>query len=263
MALPNFFLIGAAKSGTTSMWHMLRQHPQIYMSPVKEPNFFAADARPPRLGRADGGHWERISDLGTYERLFDGIDGERIVGEASVAYLNSVEAPLALRRHCPDAKLVAVLRHPVARAHSQYLMNRAVGWEPLRSFRAALNAEDVRVSNGCSHIYQYRRRGMYAAQLEGYTAWFEADAIRVFLYEDLLGDPQKVMADIFAFLGVDTFTPDVSVRLNSVQAEGGQAVNRSPPRLGRRAPANLMTAVRPDIVSLQERLGRDLTTWLR
>src|SRR4029079_10146943 len=98
--LPNFLVIGAAKSGTTSLYHYLRQHPQIFMSRIKEPRFFALEEDPldwrgPGDERSRG---ESITTLDAYLDLFEAVDGELAVGEASVLYLDHPKAPDRIAR---------------------------------------------------------------------------------------------------------------------------------------------------------------------
>lgn len=124
MTLPNFLIIGAAKAGTTSLYHYLAQHPQIYMSPIKEPNFFALEERCVDF-RGPGDHLYikqfSVTELERYRSLFQGVTHEQAVGEASPLYLYSPVAPARSHRYVPEMKLIAILRHPVDRAYSAFL----------------------------------------------------------------------------------------------------------------------------------------------
>src|SRR5512142_2021892 len=102
MTLPNFLIIGASRSGTTSLFEYLRQHPEIYMSPVKEPMYYWEEGR----GQYDYG----VSTREAYERLFDGVTNERAIGEASPQYLRSPTAPARIAADLPDVRLIATLR---------------------------------------------------------------------------------------------------------------------------------------------------------
>src|SRR5262245_6815872 len=137
--LPNFFVVGADKSGTTSPHLYLAQHPQIYMSPVKEPCYFASEIRPESIS-APLQHHLRVqtkslsallgdgkpvppmgwlaSDWDDYLRLFQSVDGQRAIGESSAAYLWSESAPDNIAARVPDAKIVVILRNPAERAYS-------------------------------------------------------------------------------------------------------------------------------------------------
>ncbi|HEY1419866.1 MAG TPA: sulfotransferase, partial [Candidatus Dormibacteraeota bacterium] len=128
MTLPNFLIIGAAKSGTDSLYGMLGQHPQIYISPSKEPMFFVAEGLPevPYRGPSDREvllRWDSwVNTLEHYESLFGGATVEKAIGEASTWYLYDEGAPHRIKHHVPDAKLIAVLRNPVERAYSAFTM---------------------------------------------------------------------------------------------------------------------------------------------
>ena len=143
MPMPNFLVIGAAKSGTTALYHTLKQHPQIFMSPVKEPHFFAFEGeRPVYCGPGDRELFNPrvVFRLEDYVRLFDGLRAQTAVGEASVQYLMRSDAAAArIRQHIPRAKLIAILRQPADRAYSHYIMLRSQGLERL-SFTQALAA---------------------------------------------------------------------------------------------------------------------------
>src|SRR5580704_17949873 len=133
MTLPNFFIIGAARSGTTALYEYLRQHPQIYMSPIKEPNYFAfygqgIHYRGPRDQELVRSSY--VPSLKAYEAQFSGVAKEIAVGEASPWYLYLPEAPERIRRKVPDAKLAAILRNPVDRAFSAFSVLQLQAREP-------------------------------------------------------------------------------------------------------------------------------------
>ena len=104
---PNLFVVGAPRAGTTSLYHYLRQHPEIYMSPLKEPHFFSHSN--PQSDTV-------VKHQDAYLRLFDAARGEKLRGEASPAYLADPDAPARIKDASPEAKIVAVLREPVSRA---------------------------------------------------------------------------------------------------------------------------------------------------
>ena len=177
MTMPNFLVIGAAKSGTTSLYHYLGQHPQVYVSPVKEPNFFALEGEKPDF-RAPGSE-ERINswsvtDVEAYRALFEGAGEEEALGEASAMYLYSEKAPGRIRHHLPNTKLVAVLRDPVERAYSSFLHLKRNGREPLDDFVEALEAEERRIRDNWEWIWHYKNMGFYHEQLRRYHEAFGA-----------------------------------------------------------------------------------------
>jgi hypothetical protein len=212
MIMPNFLIIGAAKCGTTSLYKYLQQHPQIYMSPIKETNFFASDFvnGKPQLRELDFcyGNTPKISypvtSLEDYQALFAEVTTQKAIGEVSPAYLHRPLAPQRIKRHIPEVKLIAILRNPVDRAYSGYQMQVHNGRET-REFSQNLNRDEI-----------YIKSGFYYASLKRYFDTFDRDRLLILLYENLRRDSIGLMQTIFEFLNVDsTFVPDVSVRHNS------------------------------------------------
>jgi Sulfotransferase family len=218
MKMPNFLVIGAAKSGTTALYEYLKQHPQIYMSWLKEPHFFAFEGEKPYFrgpGDQELYNYIVVDNLGEYLALFQGASSETAIGEASVNYLYLPRACARIKHYLPEAKLIAVLRDPVERAYSSFLHMTRDGREPLNDFAQALRAEGGRIQDGWAPIWHYKQAGFYHAQLKRYYEAFAREQIRVYLYEDLNNDPVSVLLDIYRFLGVDeTFGPDISKRYN-------------------------------------------------
>jgi hypothetical protein len=217
MNMPNFIIIGAAKSGTTSIYNYLQQHPQIFMTDKKETNFFVYENKMPEYywwGSPSESILKSISDLDQYQTLFQGRE-EKALGEASVLYLYDQSAPERIAKYIPRVKLIAILRNPVDRAYSHYMNLRRDGREPHADFLQALQEEQIRKENNWSWDYFYTDFGYYHQQLLRYYELFPNQNIRVFLYEDLVSKPQELLIEIFNFLGVNpTFTPDISFRFN-------------------------------------------------
>lgn len=304
MTMPNFLVIGAAKSGTDALCAYLAQHPQVYVSDNKEPNFFIAEGRPriPFRGPGDREVLTRfdgwVHTLERYQALFDGVTTETAVGEGSTWYLYDEAAPGRIRRHVPDARLIAILRNPVDRAYSAFTMLLRDGRETTADFARALDLEDRRVHAGWELIWHYRRMGLYHDQVERYYHTFGRSQVRVVIYEDFSARAADVTRDLYLFLGVDdAFEPDTSARHNVSMVPkhlGYQRVmlRQSPLKtiakavvptrvrqrvkeklvystLTRPAPipqevrARLVEVFRPDVTRLQGLLGRDLSGWLR
>ena len=218
MTMPNFLIIGAAKSGTTSLYRYLRQHPQIYMTPLKETNFFAYEGQPIDFqwwGKEPKPILESITDLASYQAQFQGVSDERAIGEASPFYLYNSRAPARIHHYIPDVKLIAILRHPADRAFSQYVFLRQLGREPCHTFEEALQEEASRMAANWAWDYSYRDMGFYSVQLKRYLERFEPAQIKIFLYEELSHNAQSLLKKIFNFLEVDeNFMPDTSFRHN-------------------------------------------------
>jgi hypothetical protein len=246
MTLPDFLVIGAQKSGTTSLYTYLRQHPGLCLSPKKEPHFFCGPGggTPPAwtgpvdrvvLGRS-------IFDPARYAELFADA-GDRPTGEMSTGYLVDPAVPARVVAANPEVRVVVLLRDPVLRAYSSWWMWRRSRWDGL-DFAAALAAEDDRLAQGWGWHYAYRRTGMYGEHLTRWRAAVGADRLLAVRSTDLDHDRLETVQRIFAFLGVDpAFVPDVAVvrnvadpeRLRAGRADGpGGPDDRSGPpvRLG-------------------------------
>ncbi len=217
MTLPNFLIVGAQRSGTTAVYDYLRQHSQVYTSPIKEPAFFAREESSPGWRWADGSRVDLpFKGTAAYQKLFRGARGEKAIGEASTAYLHNVGAADRIRAQIPEVKLVALLRHPAERAYSGFLYLRRDGAEPIGDFESALRAEQDRRAENWAPDYHYVERGFYHRQLAPYFEKFPSEQIRIYLYEDLKRDPNGLARDLYRFLGVDErFSPDTSSTRNA------------------------------------------------
>ena len=221
MTLPNFLLIGVPRSGTTSLAHYLRQHPDVYMAPRKESTYWVFDGRPPRFTGPGDEIFARhiISDRREYEALFDGVRHERAIGESSVYYFHQPSALARIEEELPDVKVVVVLRDPIERAYSAFTLLQRDGREVVDSFERALELEEERLRSGWEWAWGYRSASMYAAATADVVRRFGERALFV-RQDDLERDAHGVTSTIFEFLGVDpAFRPDVTARLNP----GGQA----------------------------------------
>ena len=301
MTMPNFLIIGAAKSGTSSLHFYLRQHPEIYMTPDKQTYFFAYEGEEPELpgpGDALEVRSHLVTRVEDYQAEFDGVTTETAIGEACSVYLCDRKAAASIKKHVPDAKLIVILRDPAERAYSSYMHLRREAYEPVADFREALRLEDERIRMKWRHLWHYRSRGYYHRQIEHYLTLFDRSQIRIYLFEDLKRDPQALLKDIFQFLGVDdSFVPDTSVRYNVSGMPRSRTLLRLimrpnaiktalkpllPETLRRRvktfvttsplslrkvplpaeARRDLVAGYRDDILKLQALLGRDLSAWL-
>ncbi len=192
MPLPTFIVAGAQKGGTTTLHNMLGEHPQIHVSRPKELHYFDR-------------HYRKGTDW--YAAAFRPTGEHRAWGEATPIYMYE---SLARRRMCkdlPDVRLVIILRDPVARAYSNYWMNRSKGVEELETFEEAIDAEAERLATASRRVaarYAYLARGLYADQLEALEAAHGRDLIHPLLLTDLTADPTAALSQVFAFLDVDT-----------------------------------------------------------
>lgn len=216
---PNFFLVGAMKAGTTSIANMLAAHPEVFVSPVKEPNYFCSDvvienenARDCAMlkmadvsgqGTVPHVHSGLFRDEKEYLSLFKGWKDEKIGADCSTSYLYSEVAARNIANVAPGAKILMVLRNPVERAFSEFIMNCRIG-VAVPPFAKYLDLEKAQRSHGVVPQYhKYVTAGLYSRQIKSYLEYFPDRQILIMLYDDLKNDPAAFMKQVFNFLGVD------------------------------------------------------------
>lgn len=299
--LPDFLIIGTPKSGTTSLYHYLQQHPQVWMPAVKEPHWFLFDGpEPPRLGgpRDQIRRRELVRSWPAYQALFSACPTGQVCGEASVRYLYSPQACAAIHRRLPEVRLVLILRNPVDRAYSAYCRDRVHGAELCGTFADAIADGPRREREGwLTGIYQ--QLGYYARALAPWIETFDRSRIRIYLYDDLVADAPALIRDLYRFIDVDDgFLPDLNQRFNvtgtirnpmwrfiwrgtrelrsylmpvvpmALRGRLFEVASRLPVRKHRAEPldpalrARLIETYRDDIEALAALLGRDLDAWL-
>ncbi len=235
--IPNFFIAGAPKAGTTSLYHHLNQHPDIFMSPVKEPFYFSYEIRPEHFAaelqervRAQmrvveqylvNGFQEKITGSvvvrwDDYLKLFAGVGTERAVGEATVSYLWSKTAAREIAAVNPSAKILLILRHPAERAFSQYLHYLSDGH--VSHTLGEHIAASLRSDGVLSAYHPFLEFGFYGDQMQRLLEHFPRKQVRVWLYEDTLTAPDRFLHEVLSFLGVDAdFRPDTSRRHHAME----------------------------------------------
>lgn len=284
MTLPNTLVIGPPKTGTTSLWHYMGQHPDVFMSAFKEPAFFWTEAPAWKTNR--------VETLDDYAKLFEGAAGFTAIGEASPAYFADPGAPDAIRSTLDEVRLISLLRDPRDRTFSAFTFQRMREFEPEANVIDAVNSD---ASRSREERVMYIDQGLYFKHLTRYLEVFPEDRLLVVFNDDLRERPDELMAEIFSFVGVD---PEVDIDTSSELTVSGEPrirafhtllSNRNPlkralvpflpeslRKRGRRVrDANLerrsMTteerrALRPffedDIRRLQSLVGRDLSHWL-
>jgi hypothetical protein len=181
MTLPNFVVIGASRSGTTTLHRWLHEHPDVFVPREKSPNYFASfEAIPPwepAPARAMARQW--VNDLTAYQSLFDDVDREVAIGEVSPVYLQAVGIPRRVRDLLPEAKLIVVLRNPVDRAYAHYLGRRRDGIEAVSSFSMLIEQELAEPLPDDVAFGHYVGCGRYHHFLRAYATAFDRSQIRV------------------------------------------------------------------------------------
>jgi len=195
---PDFFLLGAGRCGSTTLYSMLRQHPGIFMPDLKEPSFFCS-------------YFQLVKDPVSYFQLFSPADDEQLAGEASHVYLSNPESAPVIRTLFPNARFILIFRNPAERAHSLYRWAHRLELEPLDTFEAALDAEESRFRDpeffdNCPHYfwnYMYVRSSLFHLQWGRYLELFPREQFFALTLNELRRDPKYWMQQVFAFLGVD------------------------------------------------------------
>ena len=281
--LPTFFILGAGRSGTTTLAAVLRDHPDIFMATPKEPTFFSAP-------------FQVVRDPIRYAHLFEGASNSAAVGEASHAYLSHPGAAATLRAFFPDARFVVMFRNPADRALAMYSYMLENGYELLPSFDRALAAEDRRFSSArfarrCPHYFwnfMYYRSGLFGEQVARYLDLFPRDRFFFTTLYDLHRRPGAVLSAIETFLGVDPdpidelpkYGSSKGIRSIPVQYLERKLVRRLarhdvplmetarkrmiqwnrgvPPTMLRDTRAELLVRYRPDLARLEQLTGIDV-----
>jgi hypothetical protein len=291
---PNFFIVGAPKSGTTALYEYLRQHPEIFMPAIKEPHFFGSDLHSEKF----------IRDEAAYRKIFQLRGTAPLAGEASVYYLYSREAAAEISRFNPASKIIIMLRNPVEMIHSLHSQAVSSANEDILDFAEALNAEAHRhrgdripdIADFPQGLF-YRDIGHYAEQVDRFLRCFSAEQVRIILFDEFVRTPEKIYQEVLRFLEVQDmhFEPEFrkvneNRRLVSVTLEHffkrqtgiRRTLKTATPRLysslyaafrrlnarkARRAPmdarlrAALLEEFAPEISVLAKLIGRDLSHW--
>jgi hypothetical protein len=204
--MPDFFIVGQPKSGTTALYSMLRPHPQIFMPDTKEPGFLAAELQVRKPPRRRG----NLDTLDDYARLFEAAAGEQRVGEATPFYLWSRTAASRIAELQPDARIIAIMREPASLLHSLHLLLVRIYVETEPDLRKAIALEEER-SRGRSiprftywpDLLLYSEHVRYVEQLRRYHALFAPEQVLVLVYDDFRRDNEGTVRKVLRFLDVE------------------------------------------------------------
>jgi Sulfotransferase family len=216
--VPDFFIVGHAKSGTTAMYEMLGRHPQIHMSRVKETWYFAPELRSPSRSRENPRHPDTLEG---YLALFEGASPGQLLGEATPSYLFSHEAAGRIAALRPDARIIALLREPASFLRSLHLQFLKTDVETEKSLRRALELEDERRQGRAlprnstrPQALRYSEHVRYVEQLRRYEQAFSREQLLVLIYEDFRADNEGTVREVLRFLELSDDLPVESVEVN-------------------------------------------------
>jgi hypothetical protein len=301
VALPDFLVVGVPKAGTTALHAALSRHPGLFLPEIKEPKFFLTDGPPPARGGPGDAitYREHVWRRDQYEALFEAAPRGALRGEATPLYLYDQAAMRRIRALIPDARLIAIIRDPVERAHSNWAHLWSAGLEPIGDFVRACAEEDRRIEAGWASFWHYTGLGQYGEQLQHAFSVFPRDQVLVLRYRLLVDEPANTLMRICDFLGVETGLisevprenvtahPErtVSHRAAALAMRGSDAVggllpgtraasvtsrierflqrgNRKRQPLGWEQRNALIPVFETDILLLEEVLGEDFSDWL-
>ena len=286
--IPNFFIVGAAKAGTTSLWAALKNHPQVFMAgddiSGKEPCYFV-----------DG---YGVSSLESYLSLFSCYEQQKVIGDASAAHLSAPESAKNIHDFNPDAKILIVLRNPADRAYSLYCWMVQEGYDWVYPFERAVLRERARkhrsIPNHLEHAfrddYMYFSSGMYYSQVKRYFDLFGKN-VKVIIFEELIANSQTVLKECLEFIGIDYMplelprdNPSTAVLSPKLQwlfrmldtyktrinyrwprdyfVEWGKK-NERPAKMNSITRTKLLRRYQDDMSSLAKLINKDLTIWRR
>jgi hypothetical protein len=263
---PDFFLIGAPKAGTSALYAALTQHPDLYLSPVKEPKYYLCGDSPPPGYRGPGdahSNLEWIWQRDRYLSLFADAPAGSLTGESTPFYLYNRDARRRIAVDRPDAKLIAVLRDPVDRAYSNWTHLWMDGLEPQADIVEAVRREKQRVDAGWAPFWHYQGLGMYGRQVADLLDHFARDQVLLLRYKDMVDAPTETLDRVFGFLGVGPATireiPRDNTRpyiQNGTRAKAIGPVIRTGATLGQFLPPEIWRSVSKPLVSQLHRGGR-------
>ena len=241
---PNLFIVGAVRSGTTSLFAYLDNTQGIFMSPVKEPTYFISKVPVP----LEGNSLSKLKDKTEYLKLFDGVTDEKIVGEATPYYLYDEKSPVLIHESSPQAKIIIILRDPVTRAFSHYLMRRRNGRED-RDFHQVISAKDKQnIVLSWSNYSEYVKR---------YIEEFGQNQVKIIIFEEFIKEPRRIVKEVLEFLGVDSEPPEnVGQTYNPYGEPRGNVAQKilksnTIRRLVKRVPQNLKWKIKEDVLLKQ------------
>jgi len=215
---PNFFIVGAPKAGTTSLYEYLKKIPEIYMSPEKEPYYFTTKTF------SEENPMIPIRNKKKYLDLFKNVKDEKIIGESTPNYLADPDAPKLIHQVSPEAKILISLRNPIERLFSHYLMYRGVG-RIKASFSELIEKES-------KHEFDYRKfrlslkSSFYSNDVKRYIDIFGKDQVKIIFFEDLIKDTKGVLKDILKFLNVSYSVENFEAEAHNPHSEARGEISK-------------------------------------
>jgi len=197
VAEPNFFIVGAPKSGTTNISYYLMQHPQVFMPENLEPYYFA------RLDIPQNYEREIISNEKKYLNLFKNTKNCRAIGESSPVYLYCPHSALEIKNRFPNSKIIISLRNPIEIAYSEYFSLKFMGFDKNRSFNELLDSSKEQLDQNEFHIDSLLEAGFYSKHIKRFQKIFSKNQIKIIIFEEYIKNTIPTINSILSFLDID------------------------------------------------------------
>ena len=194
---PNFFIVGAPKSGTTNISYYLMQHPQVFMPENLEPYYFA------RLDIPQNYEREIISNEKKYLNLFKNTKNCRAIGESSPVYLYCPHSALEIKNRFPNSKIIISLRNPIEIAYSEYFSLKFMGFDKNRSFNELLDSSKEQLDQNEFHIDNLLEAGFYSKHIKRFQKIFSKNQIKIIIFEEYIKNTIPTINSILSFLDID------------------------------------------------------------
>lgn len=193
---PNLFLVGAPRSGTTTLHEMLDRHPDIFMSKVKEPNYFSTPPIPERHRQVLGA----TQDKKEYLSLFNDASDQKYIGEGTTHYLSDYEAPKRIHSASPNAKIIAIIRNPIDRAYSAFLLLGRRGGNGMTFYETM--KKQIADDKNKNTFGNFAVQGQYSKLLDNFYKYFDKKQVLVLSFDDLRKNPTLIKKQLANFLEV-------------------------------------------------------------
>lgn len=220
---PTFLIVGVARCGTTSLYHYMKQHPEIGFSNQKEPKYFSSkNLSFPHNGIGDTTVDEKtIVDKSKYYSLFRNLEKFKVIGEASSDYLYYHKLTIPeIKKDLGDIPIIISIRNPIDRAHSAFNNLIRDGRENL-NFTEALKEEEKRINNNWDWMWHYKKGSLYSNAIEDFQTNFSN--VKIILFDDLEEKPQTILEEVFDFLNV---SKDIQINTETKYSHSGKPKNK-------------------------------------
>lgn len=289
---PSIFIIGAQRCATSTLYGHLSQHPEIFMSKLKEPRYFSHILKAPDFkGPGDDERVNKatITDRERYLQLFKDAQPHQMCGEATTTYLGDPQALMQIARTVKHPKIIIILRNPLERAYSSYCYKRNEGLEPADSFEKAIKDESRRIKENWAPIWHYTARSKYLESTKQALSTFGEQNVKIIRYDSFVSGPERELSQLVDFLSLKyPFPTSLSIHYNDSaslipQSRFTQSFKRfrsgvlrlmngasnastkktcSTDDIAKETVTRLQVEFREDILALEKLLDWDLSNWI-